>query len=33
LSAHAGGIRMLASDKNNPTFLAFNFSNLRQLVR
>lgn len=24
---------MLASEKKNPTYLAFNFSNLRQLLR
>ncbi|KAI3434688.1 hypothetical protein D9Q98_002751 [Chlorella vulgaris] len=27
------GIKMLASNNNNPTFLAFNFSNLKQLLR
>lgn len=28
-----GGIKMLAGSNNSPTFLAFNFSNLRQLLR
>ncbi|KAI7835850.1 hypothetical protein COHA_010247 [Chlorella ohadii] len=28
-----GGIRMLASKNNGPTFLSYNFSNLRQLLR
>jgi hypothetical protein len=33
LSLAAGGIRMLASKNNGPTFLSCNFSNLRQLLK